>query len=505
MTPREAELLKENESLKDRLAELERQNAMLLRHVFGKKSEQTPALPPDQIELTLELEDAAIDDEPVTPPTKPKRGSLKGRKVRNELWPVGLPVEETVLIPACVQQDPDNWRRISENTSERLERRPARIVVLRLRRPVFVRRDHPHAPPVQQPAPPSLIEGGSLGDQLMADLVLGKYLHHQPLHRQAKALEWECGVKLSASTLCQVIARLADAVAPVVAHIAAGIWAGPVVQADLTPVRCLSRAHKGGSFLGQMWVMNRPGGDIVYHWERSKEAIVAERLVPAGWSGVLQTDGGSEFTCYAKGGKARGRPPDFRRAACWAHVRRKFFAASEHGCRESARLVRIINVLYRIERLYSNEGEAALVAVRSRRSARVIRGLRRRMDAIVARERPRKPVVKACLYAIGQWDALLVYLENGAVPIDNNSVENAIRPCALGKKNYLFIGDVRAGSRAATFYSLLGTCLRRGINPREYLHWLFERLPVTHPRDHATLTPAAYAAQTHPAAPPIAA
>ncbi len=493
MTPREAELLRENESLKDQLAEAQRQIAMLVRHVFGRKTEQSPPHP-DQTELTLEIEAAAIGSEPV-PPTRPKRGSRKGRRVRNDLWPAGLPVEETVLVPACVQRAPDNWRRIGEDVAERLEREPARMVIQRIVRPRYVRRDQPHAAPVQQPAPPRLIEGGMLGDHLMVDLVIGKYLHHQPLDRQARALKWECGVNLSAATLCQTIARLAHAAAPIVRHIAAGMWAGPVVQADLTPVRCLSRGHKGGSFLGQMWVMNTPGGDVVYHWERSKEAIVAERLVPPGWKGVLQTDGGSEFACYLKGGKARGRPPDIMRAGCWAHVRRKFHEASRAGCRESTRLLKIINVLYRIEGVIRESGSVERAAVRHLRSGRVIRGLRRRMDTVVARERPRKPVVKACLYAIGQWESLLVYLGNGAVPIDNNSVENAIRPCALGKKNYLFIGDVRAGSRSAVFYSLLGTCLRRGINPREYLRWLFERLATTHPRDHRELVPGAYAAQ----------
>ncbi len=103
---------------------------------------------------------------------------------------------------------------------------------------------------------------------------------------------------------------------------------------------------------------------------------------------------------------------------------------------------------------------------------------------------------KACLYALGQWDFLQVYLEHGDVPIDNNGVENAIRPCALGKKNFLFIGDVGAGQRSATLYSLLGSCLRRGINPRDYLHWLLARLPAATNQTVHTLTPAAYAAMT---------
>lgn len=170
--------------------------------------------------------------------------------------------------------------------------------------------------------------------------------------------------------------------------------------------------------------------------------------------------------------------------------------AARDGCAISRRLLKIINVLYRIERIAREGGFtfAGRKDLRQRRAVRVIRGLRRRIDATVRDVRPKSPAGKACLYALGQWNALLVYLEHGEIEIDNNSVENAIRPCALGKKNFLFIGDVGAGQRSATLYSLVGSCLRRSINPRAYLHWLFEHLPLATKQTVHTLTPAAYAA-----------
>ena len=126
-------------------------------------------------------------------------------------------------------------------------------------------------------------------------------------------------------------------------------------------------------------------------------------------------------------------------------------------------------------------------------------GLRRRLDRTVLAERPQSPAGKACSYALGQWPGLLLYLDHGVIEIDNNSVENAIRPCALGKKNWLFIGDVKAGPRTAIFYSLIGSCLRRGLNPRAYLHWLFTRIAAVGTHAPHALTPAAYAAITKPA------
>jgi len=510
VTEREAAQQQRITELEDKLAETQRQLDLLVRHVFGKRSEQTkPGANPAQMDLELEAENTAIESAPPARPAKAKGGSRRGRKMRGALLPESLPVEETVLIPLPVQAAPQQWRRIGEQVTERLERIPGRLIRQRLVRPVYVSVEQPYAAPVTAPAPPHIIEGGMFGLRFMTELVLGKYLYHQPLYRQAKGLEWESGVKLSAATLCQTIAKLADAVEPVVRCLAQAMWQGGYAQLDLTPVRCLSKEHAGGSFFGQMWVAAVPGGDVLYTWDRSKEALVAERIVPEAWSGVLQTDGGSELGCYLRGGKSRDKPrTDIIRAACWAHVRRKFFEGARAGCKLCARILKIINALYRIE---SEARTAGLPAeqrkiLRQRRAARLLRGLLRRIDAVIREERPQSPVAKACLYTKGQWDGLRTYLQHGHVEIDNNSVENAIRPCALGKKNYLFIGDVGAGQRSAVFYSLLGSCLRRAINPRDYLHWLFARLPVTMPKDHPSLTPAAYQAANHPAAAqPIAA
>jgi len=246
-----------------------------------------------------------------------------------------------------------------------------------------------------------------------------------------------------------------------------------------------------------MWVSAVVGGDVIYTWDKSKAAAVAERIIPDWYADLLQCDGGSELVCFLLGGKGRNKPPpDIIRIGCWAHVRRKFFDAAQNGCAVAAKLLKIINVLYRIERhaREQNLTSEQRRALRQRRAVRVVRGLRRRLDRLHLEVRPKSGVGKAMLYALGQWKSLLVYLEHGQVEIDNNSVENAIRPCALGKKNWLFIGDVGAGRRSATLYSLLGSCLRRGINPREYLHWLITRLPQATNQTVHTLTPAAYAA-----------
>jgi transposase len=487
----------QNAQLKEELEQTRRQLDLLIRHVFGKRSEQTPPPPvPGQMDLELEAENEAIENAPPVKPDRAKGGSRKGRKIRGALLPDDLPVEEMVLIPPAVRAAPERWREIGRGVSERLERIPGRLVRQRLIRPVYVSLDNPHAAPVTAPAPPQLIPGGFFGPQFLTDMVLDKYLRHLPLYRRVQGVKWESGVILSAATLCQTIARIADLLEPVTRCMAQAMWQTGFVQMDLTPVRCLSRTHKGGSFLGHMWVAAAPGGDVIFTWDKSKQAAVAERIIPEDYKGVLQTDGGSELACYLKGGKGRHRPPSkITQAGCWAHVRRKFFDGAEDGCLICKRLLKLINVLYRIEGVARGGAmpPAERALLRQKRARRVIAKLRRRMDAVIKEERPKSRAGAACLYALGQWKPLLVFLERGEVEIDNNSVENAIRPCALGRKNWLFIGDAGAGQRAATLYSLIGSCLRRGVNPRAYLQWLFTNLPTATNQTVHTLTPVTYA------------
>jgi len=217
-----------------------------------------------------------------------------------------------------------------------------------------------------------------------------------------------------------------------------------------------------------MWVTAVPGGDVLYTWDQSMAASVADGIIPPWFKGILQSDGGREVLYFLKGGKKRLKPPPgIPRAACWAHVRRKFFEGAKAGCSLCARLLKIINVLYRIEGHARALGltPQERVLLRQRRPRQVVAGLSRRIGRTLAAGRPKSAVGQACTYTLGQWDGLKLYLDHGVVEIDNNSVENAIRPCALGKKNWLFIGDVKAGPRRAIFYSLMGSCLRRGLNP----------------------------------------
>lgn len=205
---------------------------------------------------------------------------------------------------------------------------------------------------------------------------------------------------------------------------------------------------------------------------------------------MVQRDGYAAYVAVA-----RRHGAQITWAGCWAHVRRKFFEASEAGDRTAKWFVGQIGLLYAVERTARERALSPKLRQRERAvtSAMVLARLHRAFLRLVNKVRPKSLLGQAITYALGQWSVLEVFRERGEIEIDNNRVENAIRPTAIGKKNWLFIGATGAGSKSAVRYSLIGSCLQRALNPRDYLHWLFALLPTATNQTVAQLTPAAFA------------
>ena len=178
---------------------------------------------------------------------------------------------------------------------------------------------------------------------------------------------------------------------------------------------------------------------------------------------------------------------------CWAHVRRGFHEALGEG-RRAAWIVGQIGLLYGVEKHLREQkaGPQLRAAVRAWQSRPVLVRLRRALELIRQRVLPQSRLGQAINYALGRWETLIRYVDDGQLAIDNNLCENAIRPTAIGKKNFLFVGHPQAGQRSAVIYSVLGSCRRLGINPAEYLHAVFERLPKAKTSEIKSLTPAAW-------------
>jgi hypothetical protein len=306
------------------------------------------------------------------------------------------------------------------------------------------------------------------------------------------------GVALSRQTLCGWVGMAAEACGLLHAATKDEVFADGYVQIDETPVKYQDAARKGACGTGYLWVVYNPVRNISYFvWHTGRGAACLESIVPADWRGIIQSDGYSAYGSFAKTRAERGYgSAPIQLAGCMAHARRKFYEARAEGEDPQWMLLQM-QKLYAIEaRLRdSRAGPESIKRERQEHSLPILNQAKQRLDELLARRKhlPRSLTGEALSYAHNQWDKLTAYLEDGRVQIDNNLVENAIRPSAIGKKNWLFMGDAASGGRAAIFYTLIGNCHRAKIDATAYLTDIFTRLPSETNQTIRELTPKAWA------------
>jgi transposase len=480
MSPREAELTRQLEQALQLNAALQRENQLLrekvnllLRRVFGASSEKMDLA---QLELLLsgtELVEPAAEPKAQAP--KPKTQVQAPRKAKLPRLPDNLPVVEEVIDPEPVKAAPEQFRQIGEEVSEQLDYEPARYFRRRLVRRTYVSRAEPEQAPVTAPLPPTLQERCLATPALLAQVAVLKYCDHVPLYRQEQILARRYGINLPRQTLARWVELISEWLRPIHQQIKTGVMAGGYVQLDETPINYLEPGA-GRTLKGYLWTGSRPGGDVFFDWHASRAGECLDTVVPVDFQGTVQCDG---YDGYNRLAQRSGK--EIKLAYCWAHVRRKFNDAMEGAPRTAGWMIKQIQLLYRIEsRLREQKaGPALRQAVRQSQSQPVVRRIRKACMLLMKSKRflPQDAISRAMAYAIAQMPGLEVYLVNGKIEIDNNLVENAIRPTALGKKNWLFIGEAQAGDRSAIIYTVIESCRRRGIDPYAYLKDALTRLP----------------------------
>lgn len=508
MTPREAELMEqvrrrdeENARLKTQVKLLEQKIDALARRIFGVKSEK---LNPAQLELLLLQVEAGKG--PASPEISAsagdsweadsKRSSSRSRKERAARLPEDLPVLEEIIDPEPVKADPGAWRQMGQEISEQLDYQPARFFRRRLIRRKYVKRQEPEAAPIIAPLPASLQERCIAAPGLLAQILVSKYCDHLPLYRQEQIFAQRHGVHLPRQTMVRWVEMVADWLQPLYQHLHTGVMAGGYVQVDETPIDYLCPGH-GQSKQGYLWTCSRPDGDVIYQWHTSRAGSCLDKIIPVDFAGTLQCDAFSGYGAYAR--KCSGR---IQLAGCWAHARRKFYEARDQSPRQAGWLLRQMGHLYRIEAELRDGGGGANLraAVRSHQSRPIYQRIGKALLKLKASKRhlPQSLLGKAIDYALSNWRLLGVYLEDGRIEIDNNGVENAIRPTAIGKKNWLFIGEAEAGQHSAIIYSIIESCRRRGIDPQAYLRDVLTRLPRMTSWQIKDITPEAWAMAQQP-------
>lgn len=456
----------------------------LARRLFGKKSEQLDAA---QLQLLLSgLTQQAVETAPkqsLLPLVAPRRTRRTPQRL---ITPESLEVVREVIEPDEVQGEPEHWKRIAEEVSRQLDFQPSKFFWRETVRPKYVRVDERALPPVVAPAPMRVSDGCLAAPGLLAHLLVSKYADHLPFYR-LQTIFWERqGVFIARQQMVLWVGQSVNWLEAVVRCIKKELQQSPYVQVDETPVRYLDPQTPGRCAQGYLWTGLVPGKCVVYDWHASRAADCLESLLGKEFAGHLQCDGYSAYPAFAK------ERPEITLFGCWAHARRGFFEAQEQAPKVAGWILNQIGSLYGWEEQWrqSRAGPGARAAGRTSHSRMVLERLKGALEQLAPRYLPKSPMGQAIGYALNQWPVLERFLEHGEVEIDNNLVENAIRPTAVGKKNWLFFGSEEAGARNAVVMTLVQNCRMHGVDPYEYFKDLLERLPrMTNQDNLDPLTP----------------
>jgi transposase len=476
---------------------LELKLAELRRMLFGRRSEKVEPMAPEgfvQAELfeeaRAEIErERAEEEETVTYERKKRRGNRKPlpEDLHRERVEIDVPPEMRKC-PDCK----DDMCSIGEHVVEELEYIPAKLYVIEYALKKYACKKC-QSGVVMEPVPPRPIKKGRPGPGLLAWVLVSKYQDHLPLHRLERIFERH-GLGIHRSTLCDWVSASARLLGPIVEAMKRELLRSRVLQADETPVPLREPGLEKMTRRAYIWTYGLPRGEVVYDFTPGRSGEGPRKFLGE-FEGYLQTDAYSGYNAVFESGRVI-------HLACWAHARRKFYDARVEEPGFADMVLAAIQKLYRLEREAKEKGVAgeALVDLRTREARPVLLGIRELLDLSRGMFLPRSGLGEAIDYTLGQWDALLRYVEIPEAEIDNNAAERSMRRVVLGRNNWLFVGHPEAGPRAAVILSLVETCRRLEVNPYEYLRSVLHEI-VKDPSRAAALTPRAWRSAQLPSGP----
>lgn len=367
-----------------------------------------------------------------------------------------------VPAPEAVQANPEKWIKIGEEKTERLNLDPAVVYC----EEIVVGKFKSVEAPIQlvQSAMPATVADQCLAQpELVTHVILQKYEMHLPYYRQAKQFGEAYGINLDRQLIESWAGLGIGLLAPVYERLKRQVLSATYLQIDETPIRYQDPTRKGSCSIGQLFAYSIPGGEVFFDWRTNRSHQGPIEILKE-FKGHLQSDAYAIYETIAK------KKPEIEFLGCWAHVRRKFFTAHDQKDPNAGWYLEKIGKLYDLERgLREKESPPETrQRVREEFAVPILMELKAELEKASDKVLKTTHFGNAVLYTHKIWDRLVVYVKDGKFEIDNNGVENAIRPSAIGKKNWLFIGDEDAGDRPAIVYSLLGSCRRLGINPHQY-------------------------------------
>lgn len=465
-------LTEEKDHLQQENLYLKFQIEKLKRLAFAQKRERFEG-DPNQIPLPFQMPEEAKKqlEEQTTEKIsyERKKGSPSSHPGRAPL-PDHLPVEEIEIYP---QQDVTDMVCIGKEVTEELEYRPASYYIKRYIRYKYAPRDKEGI--FIGSLPYRIIEKGIAGTGLLASILVDKYVDHMPLYRQMQRFKRE-NIPIAASTLEGWTRQGLKVLDILYEHLLTETKAKGYLQADETTIKVQDSNKKGSCHQGYYWVYYCPlDGTVLFDYQPGRSAQAAAHVL-SGFKGYLQTDG---YDVYDKPGAREG----VIHLNCWAHARREFYDARTNDRDRAEIALAFVQSLYKVEATAREKGlnAAGRKELRLAKSLPVINAFVKWMtdELKTGKVLPKSPIGKAMNYSLQRWEQLSAYLHDGTLEIDNNLVENAIRPLALGRKNYLFAGSHDAARRAASIYSFFAMCKKEQVNPFEWLKYVFDNILET--------------------------
>lgn len=485
------ELEEEKLRLEEENTRLKQQLDFWKKRFFGRMSEKKH-LPLDPNQLSLfsdedlaqlspeekeKLEEEAARQEDVITRTvtvrkQPRRQplDLKGLPiVENHIYPEGTTDENGGLL--------DDYVEIGTETSDRLEMVPSKVYLKRtIRHKVISRADMRKEADQREilvaPLPQTPIEKGIPGASMLAEIILSKFLYHLPFYRQINRFR-ESGLRLPQSTIGDWYESSVESLNVLYKLLRKRVMASEYIQVDESVVPVIDN-EKHRTRKGYEWVV-RDGitGAVFFWYDRGSRSKQTAGELLGGYRGVFQSDGYEAYDQFLEG-------PGVCGAACWAHVRRKFVDALKENRQLATQAILMIGKLYEVEKKADEQAMSAdqRAELRQKESYPVITMMEKWCVDTYARVLEKSLMGKAIAYAYSLMDRLAIYVKDGRINIDNNLIENTIRPLALGRKNWLFCGNDASAYRAAIVYSFMATCRAADVNPREWLEHVLVEIPA---------------------------
>lgn len=460
-------LRKENANLKEQLAQL-------YKLINGFKSESfTTQAVVDQ--LSLFAGDTPETTEETPQQTITYTRDKKKHQGRNAL-PEHLPVREVVIEP---EEDTTGLKKIGEEVTETLEYTPASLVKKRTIRPRYAKKDGEGVLIAELPSRP--IDKAIAEACLLAHILVSKYVDHLPFYRQTQIFKRNFGWEPAQSTMSDWMAGCCKLLEPLYNTLKQKILDSDYIQADESPIKVLDSdktcaepsRSKGKSHQGYQWVYHDPVERLVLFNYRKGRGQNGPKELLAGYKGYLQCDG---YSVYDK----IGADPNITLAGCLVHARRKFHDALDSDKKRAQIALELFRKIYTQERVIKEEVQNDFEKRKELKDQKIkplLVQIKTWIEAEQLKVLPKSPMGKAMTYFVNQYPKLEAIFDDGRIELDNNLIENSIRPMAIGRKNYLFCGSHKAAQNAAMLYSFFGSCKMQNINPREWLKETLQRIP----------------------------